>query len=50
MDNQIVLIAKAYDFYKNIDGPNAAEYKKKASDIIGMDIDQMISTGTFVTR
>ena len=40
----------SYDFYKNIDGPNAAEYKKRASDIIGMDIDQMISSGTFVTR
>lgn len=40
----------AYDFYKYIDTDSAAEYKQKASDIIGMDIDEMVANGIFVTR
>lgn len=40
----------AYDVYRNIDGADAASAKKTASDIIGMDIDQMIASGTFLTR
>ena len=48
-EHELDLLEDLFDFI-DIDGPNAAEYKKKASDIVGMDIDQMISAGTFVTR
>ncbi len=40
----------AYDFYKNIDGPQADVYKQKASAIIGQDVQAMVNNGVFLTR
>jgi hypothetical protein len=40
----------AYYIYKNLGTANEAEAKKRASEIIGMDIDQMISQNIMWTR
>lgn len=40
----------AYDFYKNIDGPQAALYKQKASAIMGVNIDSLIGSRTPLVR
>ncbi len=40
----------AYDFYKNLGTANAAEYKAKASAIIGQDVDALVTNRTFLSR
>ncbi len=40
----------AYEFYKNIDGPDAAAYKAEASRIMGVNIDSLIGSRTPMTR
>ena len=40
----------SYDIYKNLGTANAAAAKARASQIIGMDIDQMIGQGIMWTR
>lgn len=40
----------AYEIYKNLGTPNEAAAKARASEIIGMDIDQMISQNIVWTR
>ena len=40
----------AYEIYKNLGTANEAAAKARASEIIGMDIDQMISQNIVWTR
>ena len=40
----------AYEIYKNLGTANAAAAKARASSIIGMDIDQMLSQNIMWTR
>ncbi len=40
----------AYDFYKYMGTPSAAEYKAKASAIIGHDVDSLVTNRTFLSR
>ena len=40
----------AYEIYKNLGTANEAEAKARASEIIGMDIDEMISQNIMWTR
>ena len=40
----------AYDFYKNLGTANAAPYKEKASQIIGQNVDALVTQRTFLSR
>ncbi len=40
----------AYDFYKALGTANAAAYKDKASQIIGQNVDAMVTNRTFLSR
>ncbi len=40
----------AYDFYKNLGTANAATYKAQASQIIGQDVDALVTNRTFLSR
>ncbi len=40
----------AYDFYKNLGTANAAAYKAQASDIIGQNVDSLVTNRTFLSR
>ncbi|MBE5826938.1 MAG: hypothetical protein E7307_09915 [Butyrivibrio sp.] len=40
----------SYDFYKNLGTANAAPYKAKASEIIGQNVDALVTTRTFLSR
>ena len=40
----------AYEIYRNLGGPGEAAAKERASEIIGMDIDQMIRENIIWTR
>ena len=40
----------AYDFYKNLGTGNAAAYKAKASEIIGQNVDSLVTSRTFLSR
>ena len=40
----------AYDFYKNLGTGNAAAYKAKASEIIGQNVDSLVTNRTFLSR
>ena len=40
----------AYDFYKNLGTAGAAPYKEKASQIIGQNVDALVTNRTFMTR
>ncbi|MBR1670751.1 MAG: hypothetical protein IJ695_08640 [Butyrivibrio sp.] len=40
----------SYDFYKNLGTSGAAAYKEKASQIIGQNVDSLVTNRTFMTR
>ena len=40
----------SYDFYKNLGTAQAATYKAQASQIIGQDVDALVTNRTFLTR
>lgn len=40
----------AYDFYKALGTANAAAYKDKASQIIGQNVDALVTSRTFLSR
>ena len=41
---------KSYDFYKNLGTANAGPYKEQASQIIGQNIDALVTNRTFLSR